>query len=120
MKHILFGKVPVIALMTFAIVTLTTATFVGGTVLADSADVDDSASPRLIDTGTISSQIKSFARYQLQVDEGARLSLRVAAPVEVTEVAENGLYDSWVTTQHSNSPAEEERDDEEADEQDGG
>ena len=50
---------------------LAITTFVGGSVLADSAGlkVDESASPRLTHS-TISPQIKSFARHQLQVDEG--------------------------------------------------
>ena len=117
MQNILFRKLVGSMLGVLAITT-----FVGGTVPADSAGskVDESASPWLADTATISPQIKSFARHQLQVDDGARLSLRIAAPVEVTKVAENGLYDLWVTNQHGNSPAEEERDDEEEEEQNGG
>jgi len=105
MKHILFGKIAVIALMTFAIVTLTTARFAGGTVLAGSVDanVDQSTSLRLADTGHIRPQVKAFARLQLHVDQAAGPSLRVAGQAESDGLTENGLYGLWVTTREGNS-----------------
>ena len=105
MKHRLFGKVAVITLMTFAIVTLTTTLFAGGTVLAGSADanVDEAASLRLADTGHIRPRVKAFARLQLHVDQAAGPSLRVAGQAESDGLTENGLYGLWVTTREGNS-----------------
>ena len=97
--------VAVIALMAFAILTLTSAALAGDTVLAGSAgaNIGESASLRLTDTGHIRPRVKAFARLQLDFDQGAGPSLRAAAQAESDGLTENGLYGLWVMTQEGKS-----------------